>query len=77
MTTTIEEIGQFNEDCSIKRCQQLKIALQQHTVQIVQVLQHFLRKDDRQNPSSLKFSRFSFIMAMSSFSFYFEQILRQ
>ena len=45
LTTTIEELGQCNEDCTIKRCQFLKTMLNQHVPHIVQIIHIFLKKD--------------------------------
>lgn len=48
LTTTVEELGQSNEDCTIKRCQHLKTMLNQHVPHIVQIIQIFLKKDANQ-----------------------------
>ncbi|UJR28072.1 hypothetical protein I4U23_009328 [Adineta vaga] len=48
LTTTIEELGQSNEDCTVKRCQQLKTTLNQHVSHIIQIIQILLRKDHEQ-----------------------------
>jgi len=48
LTTTIEELGQTNEDCTIKRCQVLKTTLNQHVPNIVQIIQILFKKDDKQ-----------------------------
>ncbi|CAF1422636.1 unnamed protein product [Adineta ricciae] len=48
LTTTVEELGQFNEDCTVKRCQQLKTTLNQHVAHIIQIIQILLKKDTEQ-----------------------------
>ena len=48
LTTTIEEIGQLNEDCTIKRCHQLKTLLTQHAPHIIQIIHVLLQKEDHQ-----------------------------
>jgi hypothetical protein len=48
LTTTIEELAQFNEDCTIKRCNQLKLILNQHVSHIIQILHVLLKKETNQ-----------------------------
>jgi hypothetical protein len=48
LTTTIEELGQLNEDCTIKRCQQLKTALNQQAAPMIHILHTLLRNDPPQ-----------------------------
>ncbi len=48
LTTTIEELGQLNEDCMIKRCNQLKTTLNQHVQHIVQLIHLLLKKENNQ-----------------------------
>lgn len=48
LTTTIEELGQLNEDCTIKRCNQLKTILNQHVPHIIQIIHVLLIKDNQQ-----------------------------
>lgn len=65
LTTTIEELGQCNEDCTIKRCQLLKSMLNQHVPHIVQIIQIFLKKE--QNEMKGKF----ILLLIERSSFYF------
>ncbi|CAF1953376.1 unnamed protein product [Rotaria magnacalcarata] len=46
LTTTIEELGQLNEDCTIKRCNQLKTILNQHVPHILQIIHVLINKHD-------------------------------
>ncbi|CAF1378603.1 unnamed protein product [Rotaria sordida] len=48
LTTTIEELGQLNEDCTIKRCNQLKTTLNQHVPHIIQIIHVLLNKENHQ-----------------------------
>ncbi|CAF0783628.1 unnamed protein product [Adineta steineri] len=48
LTTTIEELGQINEDCTIKRCNQLKTTLNQHAPHIIHIIHVLLKKDNNQ-----------------------------
>lgn len=53
LTTTIEELGQTNEDCTIKRCQLLKTTLDRHVPHIVQIIGILFKKNDRQIQDSV------------------------
>jgi hypothetical protein len=46
LTTTIEELGQLNEDCTIKRCNQLKTIFNQHVPNIIQIIHVLLKKEN-------------------------------
>ncbi|CAF4419556.1 unnamed protein product, partial [Adineta steineri] len=48
LTTTIEELGQINEDCTIKRCNQLKTTLNQHAPHIIHIIHVLLKKENNQ-----------------------------
>ncbi|CAF4625603.1 unnamed protein product, partial [Rotaria sp. Silwood2] len=48
LTTTIEELGQLNEDCTIKRCNQLRTILNQHVPHIIQIIHVLLNKENHQ-----------------------------
>ncbi|CAF3832724.1 unnamed protein product [Adineta steineri] len=48
LTTTIEELGQINEDCTIKRCNQLKTTLNQHAPHIIHIIHILLKKENNQ-----------------------------
>ncbi|CAF3969085.1 unnamed protein product [Adineta steineri] len=48
LTTTIEELGQTNEDCTIKRCNQLKTTLNQHAPHIIHIIHILLKKENNQ-----------------------------
>jgi hypothetical protein len=52
LTTTIEELGQLNEDCTIKRCHQLRTILNQHVPHIIQIVHILLKKEN--NPLVIK-----------------------
>ena len=64
LSTTIEELAQFNEDSTVKRCQQMKMILNQQSTQILQILHLLLKKpfpDSRGNASTNFFIFFIFI----------------
>ena len=48
LTSTVEELGQFNEDCPMKRCHQLKAALHQHVAHVVTLLHLLLKRENRE-----------------------------
>ncbi|CAF3451307.1 unnamed protein product [Rotaria socialis] len=53
LTTTIEELGQLNEDCTIKRCNQLKTILNQHVPHILQIIHVLINKQDHELKDAL------------------------